>query len=423
MLSSGSGRFGLIFLLGSAAGSAAAQSALPAVFVANNVSDSISSFSLNPDGTLEFVGNATTSDGPQTIDLSPDGRYVVVGHGTANDVEEVLTIFAVGGDASLTEEISIMVPDSPLDAVWLSDAFLAVTETNVGPPNFVHVYRFNPAVPALSLIDTEATGSFNSALLRHPDGTALYAQDSFTNLVLWFGVAPDGALSPGGTLPTGATFPLELAAVPDASFLYAAGGISNGGHFVLGFSVAGDGGLAALPGSPYFSPGQSPAHVAAGTDWLFVGHGTDATVHSLAIGPTGALAATGFSFDVGLQGTIGDVLVLGEFLLVTDESTAIDGISGIYSFLIGPDGSLSPAGPIEPAQGVRPESMAGWIPPSSVPGDLDGDGEVGVTDLLIVLGAWGPCADPCPPSCQADTDRDCAVGVTDLLLVLAHWTG
>ena len=55
------------------------------------------------------------------------------------------------------------------------------------------------------------------------------------------------------------------------------------------------------------------------------------------------------------------------------------------------------------------------------PGDLDQNGFVGVNDLLILLGAWGACPDPCPPTCTADVDGDCLVGVTDLLIVLANW--
>lgn len=56
---------------------------------------------------------------------------------------------------------------------------------------------------------------------------------------------------------------------------------------------------------------------------------------------------------------------------------------------------------------------------TSCPADLDGDGTVGVTDLLQVLAAWGPCVD-CS-SCPADLDGDCEVGVTDLLMQLAAW--
>ncbi len=55
-------------------------------------------------------------------------------------------------------------------------------------------------------------------------------------------------------------------------------------------------------------------------------------------------------------------------------------------------------------------------------GDLDEDGVVGISDFLALLAAWGPCADPCPPSCPADLDDDCNVGIFDFLTLLANWT-
>ena len=51
--------------------------------------------------------------------------------------------------------------------------------------------------------------------------------------------------------------------------------------------------------------------------------------------------------------------------------------------------------------------------------DLDCNGSVGVKDLLILLGAWGPC----PPKefCPADFDNTGDVGVNDLLILLGAW--
>ncbi len=54
-----------------------------------------------------------------------------------------------------------------------------------------------------------------------------------------------------------------------------------------------------------------------------------------------------------------------------------------------------------------------------VPGDIDGDGLVGTGDLLLLLGAWGPC-DDCD-DCAEDLDDDCLVGTTDLLILLGNW--
>ncbi len=57
---------------------------------------------------------------------------------------------------------------------------------------------------------------------------------------------------------------------------------------------------------------------------------------------------------------------------------------------------------------------------SGIPGDLNGDGAVGVADLVILLGAWGPCRVH-PDTCPADLDQDRSVGIVDLLTLLANW--
>ena len=58
-------------------------------------------------------------------------------------------------------------------------------------------------------------------------------------------------------------------------------------------------------------------------------------------------------------------------------------------------------------------------PGGAVPGDLDGDGHAGASDLLILLVSWGPCAD-CD-ACNADLDGNCTVGAIDLLILLSNW--
>ncbi len=56
------------------------------------------------------------------------------------------------------------------------------------------------------------------------------------------------------------------------------------------------------------------------------------------------------------------------------------------------------------------------ITAETCPWDLDGNGSVGITDLLALLAAWG--TDPGGPP---DFDGDGNVGVTDLLTLLANW--
>ncbi|MCH8261052.1 MAG: beta-propeller fold lactonase family protein [Planctomycetes bacterium] len=411
--------FGLV-ILGLCSHNAPGQSDTAAVFVANNVSDEITSFTIDAKGVLSFVGTYFSSDGPQSMDISPGGRHIVVGHGTANDEIEVVTIFEVNPDASLSLVLSTFVPNSPLDAVWVDENIVAITET--GSPSSVHTYWFDSDKAALTEVDSQSTGSFNTHLVVHPSLRLLYSQDTSQKMIRWFDVAKDGTMSVAGSIATGKVFPIDPVITPNGLNMYAAGGISNGGHRVLGFQIAKDGSLTQSGGSPFFSPGQSPAYLTVSKDdaYLFVGHGTDATVRSFAIDERdGSITSTGFVFDVGLQGTIGDLEVLGEYLLITDESTAIDGIAGLYSFQINPNGSFTMIGSINDTDGVRPESIVVWDPPANIPGDLDGDGTVGVKDLLILLGSWGPCAD-CN-ECPADIDGDCAVGVKDLLILLGNW--
>ena len=72
-------------------------------------------------------------------------------------------------------------------------------------------------------------------------------------------------------------------------------------------------------------------------------------------------------------------------------------------------------------QAIPPtDANANGIPDScdlfSCPSDFDLSGEVNVTDLLLLLGAWGP-----NPGHVADINGDGSVNVTDLLTLLAAW--
>ena len=62
---------------------------------------------------------------------------------------------------------------------------------------------------------------------------------------------------------------------------------------------------------------------------------------------------------------------------------------------------------------------AGSDPGAPCPADFDNSGDVGVKDLLFLLGAWGPC--PKKGDCPADFDDSGDVGVKDLLFLLGNW--
>ena len=394
-----------------------------AAFVANNgnIDGSVTSYTINPDGSLVWVARFATGTNPQTISITPNGEFLATGHGTASSTTEELTILRVAPDATLALLEVFLVDDSPLSVQWLSDEHIAVTHTSLSTTNEVVVYRFDPAGPSLTEIDREPSGSFNTNLALHPGGEFLYAQDSSQNQVHAFRVNPDGTLDALQSISTGATFPLGMGVTADGTKLYAGGGISNGRNKVIGLSIAPNGTLQTQNGSPHTSPGASPKLAVSSGDsaYLFVGHGTDATIRVMSIDfESGDLTNTGFMFDVGFQGTLGGAAVLDDLLLVTDESTIFDERKGLYSFTIQPDGRLLQNGPIVDSQGVTPESIAVWAP-AGCPGDLNGDGFTDLADLGILLADFG-CTTP-PGPCVGDLDGDGDTDLADLGILLADF--
>ncbi len=93
-----------------------------------------------------------------------------------------------------------------------------------------------------------------------------------------------------------------------------------------------------------------------------------------------------------------------------------DGQTVLDASSLGNDGFLGESETPDSADPMR-VSLGG-----DCPADIDGDGMVGIGDFLLVLGRWGPCPAPCPPTtCAADVDSDCQVGINDFLIVLGDW--
>ena len=58
---------------------------------------------------------------------------------------------------------------------------------------------------------------------------------------------------------------------------------------------------------------------------------------------------------------------------------------------------------------------------NSCEGDLDGDGLVGVADILTVIGDWDPTGGTCCPGCVGDVDGNLVVNVADVLTIVSNW--
>ncbi|NOG53912.1 MAG: hypothetical protein HND57_06220 [Planctomycetes bacterium] len=380
------------------ASSAAGQSTEPAVFITtypNATQGKITSFTMADDGMLTLVGVYDTSDtGAQTISLAPDGRHLAMAHGTANGQVEQLDIFAINSDATLSFVLTELVPDSPLDVAWLRSDLLAVVQTDF--PSTVGIYAFDEVNATLIEIDREDSGSFSSNVISHPHGRYVFVNDSSGNKVSAFEVSDvDGTITPTAASATSGMYPLGMGTTSTGGRLYVGGGISGGGDKVHGYAVSfDDGSLTALPGSPYTSPGDSPKLAVATPDdrYLFVGHGSDATVRSFRIESDGSITSLGRSFDIGLQGTLGDIAMLDDYMLVTDNSSAVDGKSGVYVFRVNSDGSFSMVGSdLFDTQTSTPNTMAVWNPETGM--YLDSSPLIGGTQARFEVTGAGNAQD------------------------------
>ncbi|MFI4916822.1 MAG: GC-type dockerin domain-anchored protein [Phycisphaerales bacterium JB060] len=405
------------------AAAALGQATEPTVFVGNNGNLLGAMTSLQPDASGALVqvdylviderapgGASLPGTNVEGIALSPGGRFLATGHATALDPEQ-LTIIEVDADGTLEVIDTFSVPNAPLGMAWIDDQYIAVAESNFGS-SFARVYRYTPGASPMtgSLVEVDATpeGSFITNIEADHDRRLIFVQDSDfgggSANVTAYEVDASGALDEVGFVFTAPNFALGMALAPNGEWLYAGGGISGTGREVLGFRVGVSGSLEFMPGAPFASPGDSPAWVTVSPDnrFVYAGHGRDATVQGFSTdNETGALTALGVSFDVGSQGTLGTVgtldLPAGQFLVVTDNSTIFDDMSGIYSFRIEDTGDLTQIGDIVMTPGSQPDNFVVWQPGGNdCRADLDGDGQLTIFDFLEfqnLFDAGDPAAD------------------------------
>lgn len=376
-----------------------AQADDPMVFVAHAYAQgaTVAAFRVQGDGTLELVDEQPTGVWSYVSALSPDGSTLMVGNaaGTSDGdaLNDEMFLFEVASDGSLTQVHRQFIPKSQLAATWLADDVIAVMNTDLGN-SIIYTYRWDG--DALVQLDAQSTFGFTTSLAYHAPSRRLYAPDSNTDSIWVFEVdAATGDLDFVTVASTAPYFALDVQLNGTGGRLYGAAGIS--GDVVAGFALdpGGVDELAPLPAGPYASPGDSPAYLAfvRGGDVLAVGHGRDATVRTFLVDPeSGDLAYSGHVFDVGSQGSIGDIASLGDLLFVTDDSSVSDSVNdaiGMYCFRIGADGSFTQIGPLYDTGNRRPEArLAVWDPAGACRVDLNDDGAADFFDVSAFLAAF-----------------------------------
>ncbi len=422
-----------------AAGVASAQSATPAAFVCNNgnLEGSVSVYTINPDGSLNFIEKVITGarqsgepthpgNNAYSISITPSGRFLATSHATALTTEQI-TILEVGSDARVSIYATATTPDSPLDLGWINDTTLAVTRTRTSGPNDVIVYRWDEAARTLTEIDRDATPGFTSNLLVSNSRNHVFAPVSPLggggSSIVTFAVQPDGTLVESDFIFTDGAYPLGPGLSPDSRHLYAGSGTSSGGSRVTGMAFDDENGaLNLLFDSPYPSPGSSPKQCVVSPDglWVFAGHGSDGTIRIFSRDvATGSLTSTGNLYDVGSQSSLGDMkaLRLGDLdlLLFTDKETFDGTPRGTFSAEIMPDGTLRIITERLDGLGISPNDIAVWAGPQTpqCPADWDGSGGIDGDDITAFFADW--------QAGNADIDGSGGTDGDDITFFFVRW--
>jgi hypothetical protein len=153
------------------------------------------------------------------------------------------------------------------------------------------------------------------------------------------------------------------------------------------------------------------------------------TVESVSIIPSQGSISEALSIPVAVQPGVNvlDVDVTGQVdAEVSAKSTGfLCGLSGAATVGVILPGSIwigsftgENGAPLPNGISIRSDTTG--LPYAPLVGDLDGDWIVSITDFLLLMAAWGPCAD-CG-NCPADLNADCTVGINDFLILIGNWS-
>jgi len=205
------------------------------LFAANALSQDITIFAINPDGSLTRTRDPVFAAGqPNGVKVTPDGHFLVAVLANVG-AHGAVVVFRIESDGNLTPRFPLPIrsfggPDgggAGID-VTCDSTTLAVGEARSGT-TLVDVFALDPNTGALTPIPGSpfdgGSGLNSNVPLFSPDDSTLFVSNQANNMVTSFGVDPnDHHLSLVGTFPAGGggTSPSGMATDASGTLLYAA---------------------------------------------------------------------------------------------------------------------------------------------------------------------------------------------------------
>jgi hypothetical protein len=254
------------FDTGGAAGSGISLAITPDnrfLYATNGLSQDITSFTVNPDGSLAKNGDRIFAfQQASSARVTPDGRFLAVVLPTEGPHGSVV-MFGIGLDGTLTlAQLPQLVrpfggPDGVATGIDITcdSTTVTVSEARSGS-TLVNVFSLDPDSGKLTAVDgspfNPPAGINSNVPLLSVDDAFLFVSNQASNSITALRVGPFsliGAFSAGGTPDQ---TPVGLAINQAGSHLYVAKGFNG---FVSAFNIGPGGTLALAPGSPV-STGQ-----------------------------------------------------------------------------------------------------------------------------------------------------------------------
>jgi len=291
---------------------------LDTLFVDNNNSDDIYSYTINSDGSLKAGSKApdksgTTNSMPTGMAIDPTGKLLFV----ANQNSSSIAAYSING-TTLTEvggsPFSTKTPGNPAEtqptavAVSVSGNFLYVANNLT---NTVSAFKIasSGVLTQMQGASPYTVGLAPSGLGIVPGGGFLYVTNSGSNSVSAFAICdkvvtscadpnhPDGTLTAVAGSPFSAGLgPVAIAADPSFSFLYV---LNKQSSNISEFSYAPGSGVLTALSSPTISTGLTPFSlvIIAGTTGSNVGNTLTNPTDFVFVSNNGASTVTEFSLN------------------------------------------------------------------------------------------------------------------------------
>ncbi|MEZ6192782.1 MAG: hypothetical protein R3C45_16030 [Phycisphaerales bacterium] len=169
-----------------------------------------------------------------------------------------------------------------------------------------------------------------------------------------------------------------------------------------------------------YAPGASPAESSLSGDYTMAHNNAtlEIEIGGTALGEFDQLTVSG---AVDLNGKLSIVSLPSYVPSAGDTFVVLKALGGLTGDFTTISGQIIGEGP-GPGYQIILDYTSGTVTlQTTLPGDLDGDGFVGIADLNLVLGNWNLNVPPGDP--LADPSGDGFVGIADLNVVLGNWNG